>query len=208
LVSVSIPTLKIVVSVSVSIPTLTPTPPLILFPLFLRGEEKNGCVRDRVGKIFGYLILLGYSHAFFQGVMFLYFSGNKNFIYTAFERIPGAEGLGVKLLFALFEIMYHIQAWTATLMNTFVLFASLENIALWNEHVRSDPSSPSSSRGESSESGPSTRFPFSFPARRTRGWRRRSGTTAPSSSSSIASTNASGRSCSQEDRSASSSRQR
>jgi len=79
--------------------------------------------------------MLGYGHACFQGIGFLYFSTSKNFVYAVFSDLPGFNTLSVKLVFAVFEIFYATQAWTVTLLNTFILFATLENIAIWNKHV-------------------------------------------------------------------------
>ena len=95
----------------------------------------NGVKSDSIGRVYSFLIILGYSHAFCQAFGFLYFIGNENFVYSLFADLPGFDSMAVKLAFASLEVFLLIQHWTATLINTFVWYAALENVTLWNRHV-------------------------------------------------------------------------
>ena len=100
------------------------------------GREYNGTETDGAGYTYFIIISLGYSHAVFAGVGFLYFINTEVFLYSLFIHVPGFNFIGVKLLFACMEVFIYIQYWTSILTTTVVWFASLENFTLWNRNVR------------------------------------------------------------------------
>ena len=103
---------------------------------YILGPKYNGIQTDSLGHVYSIFIILCYSHAFCMAFGFLYFTRNENFIYSLFTDLPGFDSMAVKLVFACLEIYLLIQNWTATLINTIVWFATLDNITFWNRNLR------------------------------------------------------------------------